>query len=101
MLRRLKSDVLAQLPAKQRKMVVIAPGRISTKARAALDAVAKEMTTKEKTVSLGLQTDSGVDVSTAVPSWGGSTGGTQSSLGLPFHDLFPPLSCMTSCRKSA
>ncbi|GAB5575964.1 SWI/SNF-related matrix-associated actin-dependent regulator of chromatin subfamily A-like protein 1 isoform X1 [Prionailurus iriomotensis] len=49
MLRRLKSDVLAQLPAKQRKMVVIAPGRISTKARAALDAAAKEMTTKEKT----------------------------------------------------
>ncbi|XP_030181195.1 SWI/SNF-related matrix-associated actin-dependent regulator of chromatin subfamily A-like protein 1 isoform X1 [Lynx canadensis] len=49
MLRRLKSDVLAQLPAKQRKMVVVAPGRISTKARAALDAAAKEMTTKEKT----------------------------------------------------
>ncbi|XP_029789738.1 SWI/SNF-related matrix-associated actin-dependent regulator of chromatin subfamily A-like protein 1 isoform X2 [Suricata suricatta] len=49
MLRRLKSDVLAQLPAKQRKMVVVAPGRISTKARAALDAAAKEMTTHEKT----------------------------------------------------
>ncbi|XP_059024082.1 SWI/SNF-related matrix-associated actin-dependent regulator of chromatin subfamily A-like protein 1 [Mustela lutreola] len=49
MLRRLKSDVLAQLPPKQRKMVVVAPGRISTKARAALDAAAKEMTTTDKT----------------------------------------------------
>ncbi|XP_077011183.1 SWI/SNF-related matrix-associated actin-dependent regulator of chromatin subfamily A-like protein 1 isoform X2 [Tamandua tetradactyla] len=49
MLRRLKSDVLSQLPAKQRKMVVIAPGRIGARARAALDAAAKEMTTKDKT----------------------------------------------------
>ncbi|XP_036277353.1 SWI/SNF-related matrix-associated actin-dependent regulator of chromatin subfamily A-like protein 1 isoform X1 [Pipistrellus kuhlii] len=48
MLRRLKSDVLAQLPAKQRKMVVVAPGRLSAKARASLDAAAKEMTTKDK-----------------------------------------------------
>ncbi|KAL2775057.1 SWI/SNF-related matrix-associated actin-dependent regulator of chromatin subfamily A-like protein 1, partial [Daubentonia madagascariensis] len=48
MLRRLKSDVLSQLPAKQRKMVVVAPGRISARARAALDAAAKEMT-KNKT----------------------------------------------------
>ncbi|XP_029415859.1 SWI/SNF-related matrix-associated actin-dependent regulator of chromatin subfamily A-like protein 1 isoform X2 [Nannospalax galili] len=44
MLRRLKSDVLSQLPAKQRKMVVVNPGRISARARAALDAAAKEMT---------------------------------------------------------
>ncbi|XP_037705236.1 SWI/SNF-related matrix-associated actin-dependent regulator of chromatin subfamily A-like protein 1 isoform X2 [Choloepus didactylus] len=49
MLRRLKSDVLSQLPAKQRKMVVVAPGRIGARARAALDAVAKEMTSKDKT----------------------------------------------------
>ncbi|XP_036872336.2 SWI/SNF-related matrix-associated actin-dependent regulator of chromatin subfamily A-like protein 1 isoform X1 [Manis javanica] len=49
MLRRLKSDVLSQLPAKQRRMVVVAPGQINAKARAALDAVAKEMTTKNKT----------------------------------------------------
>ncbi|XP_055967956.1 SWI/SNF-related matrix-associated actin-dependent regulator of chromatin subfamily A-like protein 1 [Sorex fumeus] len=46
MLRRLKSDVLSQLPAKQRKMVVVAPERMSAKTRAALDAAAKEMTTK-------------------------------------------------------
>ncbi|XP_004864673.1 SWI/SNF-related matrix-associated actin-dependent regulator of chromatin subfamily A-like protein 1 isoform X1 [Heterocephalus glaber] len=46
MLRRLKSDVLSQLPAKQRKMVVVAPGRISAKARASLAAAAKEMTRK-------------------------------------------------------
>ncbi|XP_041506010.1 SWI/SNF-related matrix-associated actin-dependent regulator of chromatin subfamily A-like protein 1 [Microtus oregoni] len=44
MLRRLKSDVLSQLPAKQRKMVVVNPGQISTRAKAALDAAAKEMT---------------------------------------------------------
>ncbi|KAK2506440.1 hypothetical protein MC885_012458 [Smutsia gigantea] len=49
MLRRLKSDVLSQLPAKQRRMVVIAPGQISAKARAALDAMAKDVTTKNKT----------------------------------------------------
>ncbi|XP_051010070.1 SWI/SNF-related matrix-associated actin-dependent regulator of chromatin subfamily A-like protein 1 isoform X1 [Acomys russatus] len=48
MLRRLKSDVLSQLPAKQRKMVVVNPGRISTRAKAALEAAAKEMT-KDKT----------------------------------------------------
>lgn len=48
MLRRLKSDVLSQLPAKQRKMVVVNPGRISSRAKAALDAAAKEMT-KDKT----------------------------------------------------
>jgi hypothetical protein len=51
MLRRLKSDVLSQLPAKQRKMVVVNPGRISSRAKAALDAAAKEMT-KDKTVSM-------------------------------------------------
>ncbi|KAM4836015.1 SWI/SNF-related matrix-associated actin-dependent regulator of chromatin subfamily A-like protein 1 isoform 1-T4 [Thomomys bottae] len=45
MLRRLKSDVLSQLPTKQRKMVVVAPGQISARDRAALDAAAKEMTT--------------------------------------------------------
>ncbi|KAJ8778956.1 hypothetical protein J1605_013190 [Eschrichtius robustus] len=49
MLRRLKGDVLSQLPAKQRKMVVVAPGQISARTRAALDAVAKEMTTKDNT----------------------------------------------------
>ena len=53
MLRRLKADVLSQLPAKQRKMVVVAPGRISAKARASLNAAAKEMTTKDQSVSLG------------------------------------------------
>lgn len=55
MLRRLKSDVLSQLPAKQRKMVVVAPGRISAKARASLDAAAKKMTTKYNSVSQGLE----------------------------------------------
>ncbi|XP_057601468.1 SWI/SNF-related matrix-associated actin-dependent regulator of chromatin subfamily A-like protein 1 isoform X2 [Hippopotamus amphibius kiboko] len=49
MLRRLKGDVLSQLPAKQRKMVVVAPGQISARTRAALSAAAKEMTTKDRT----------------------------------------------------
>ncbi|MBZ3881079.1 SWI/SNF-related matrix-associated actin-dependent regulator of chromatin subfamily A-like protein 1 [Sciurus carolinensis] len=44
MLRRLKSDVLSQLPAKQRKTVVVSPGRISARARATLNAAAMEMT---------------------------------------------------------
>ncbi|XP_054979212.1 SWI/SNF-related matrix-associated actin-dependent regulator of chromatin subfamily A-like protein 1 isoform X2 [Sorex araneus] len=47
MLRRLKSDVLSQLPAKQRKMVVVAPERMSAKTRAALDAAAKEMASRD------------------------------------------------------
>ncbi|KAM4626452.1 SWI/SNF-related matrix-associated actin-dependent regulator of chromatin subfamily A-like protein 1 [Discoglossus pictus] len=44
MIRRLKSEVLSQLPAKQRKMVVIAPEGINSKTKAALAAAAKEMT---------------------------------------------------------
>ncbi|XP_020858464.1 SWI/SNF-related matrix-associated actin-dependent regulator of chromatin subfamily A-like protein 1 isoform X1 [Phascolarctos cinereus] len=48
MLRRLKSDVLSQLPAKQRKMVVVAPGQMDAKTRAVLAAAAKEMTTEKK-----------------------------------------------------
>ncbi|XP_044525365.1 SWI/SNF-related matrix-associated actin-dependent regulator of chromatin subfamily A-like protein 1 [Gracilinanus agilis] len=47
MLRRLKSDVLSQLPAKQRKMVVVALGQMSAKTRASLAAAAKEMTTEK------------------------------------------------------
>ncbi|XP_043851021.1 SWI/SNF-related matrix-associated actin-dependent regulator of chromatin subfamily A-like protein 1 isoform X2 [Dromiciops gliroides] len=47
MLRRLKSDVLSQLPAKQRKMVVVAPGQMDAKTRAVLAAAAKEMTAEK------------------------------------------------------
>ncbi|XP_075009044.1 SWI/SNF-related matrix-associated actin-dependent regulator of chromatin subfamily A-like protein 1 isoform X4 [Calonectris borealis] len=43
MIRRLKSDVLSQLPAKQRKMVVVAPEGISAKTKAVLAAEAKMM----------------------------------------------------------
>ncbi|OCT63316.1 SWI/SNF-related matrix-associated actin-dependent regulator of chromatin subfamily A-like protein 1 isoform X1 [Xenopus laevis] len=43
MIRRLKSEVLSQLPAKQRKMVVVAPEGITAKTKAALAAAAKEM----------------------------------------------------------
>ncbi|KAM4025004.1 SWI/SNF-related matrix-associated actin-dependent regulator of chromatin subfamily A-like protein 1 [Anomaloglossus baeobatrachus] len=43
MIRRLKCDVLSQLPAKQRKMVVVAPEGINAKTKAALVAAAKEM----------------------------------------------------------
>uniref|UniRef100_A0A8V5FQB3 SWI/SNF-related matrix-associated actin-dependent regulator of chromatin subfamily A-like protein 1 n=1 Tax=Melopsittacus undulatus TaxID=13146 RepID=A0A8V5FQB3_MELUD len=44
MIRRLKSDVLSQLPAKQRKMVVVAPEKMSAKTKAVLAAEAKMMT---------------------------------------------------------
>ncbi|KAM7153617.1 SWI/SNF-related matrix-associated actin-dependent regulator of chromatin subfamily A-like protein 1 isoform 2-T2 [Macrochelys suwanniensis] len=43
MIRRLKSDVLSQLPAKQRKMVVVAPEGMNAKTKAELAAKAKEM----------------------------------------------------------
>ncbi|NXU47291.1 SMAL1 protein, partial [Turnix velox] len=43
MIRRLKSDVLSQLPAKQRRMVVVAPEGISAKTKAVLADEAKKM----------------------------------------------------------
>nr|XP_008120503.1 PREDICTED: SWI/SNF-related matrix-associated actin-dependent regulator of chromatin subfamily A-like protein 1 isoform X2 [Anolis carolinensis] len=43
MIRRLKSNVLSQLPAKQRKMVVVAPEGINARTKAELAAAAKEM----------------------------------------------------------
>lgn len=51
MIRRLKSDVLSQLPAKQRKMVVVAPEAISAKSKAVLIAEAKKMAQGYKNVS--------------------------------------------------
>ncbi|XP_053126834.1 SWI/SNF-related matrix-associated actin-dependent regulator of chromatin subfamily A-like protein 1 isoform X2 [Hemicordylus capensis] len=41
MIRRLKSDVLSQLPAKQRKMVVVAPEGLNARTKAELAAAAK------------------------------------------------------------
>ncbi|XP_040417367.1 SWI/SNF-related matrix-associated actin-dependent regulator of chromatin subfamily A-like protein 1 isoform X2 [Cygnus olor] len=43
MIRRLKSDVLSQLPAKQRKMVVVSPEGINAKTKAVLAVEAKKM----------------------------------------------------------
>uniref|UniRef100_A0A7N9AXB3 SWI/SNF-related matrix-associated actin-dependent regulator of chromatin subfamily A-like protein 1 n=1 Tax=Mastacembelus armatus TaxID=205130 RepID=A0A7N9AXB3_9TELE len=43
MLRRLKSDVLSQLPAKQRKVVTVTIDGINTRTKAALSAAAKEL----------------------------------------------------------
>lgn len=51
MIRRLKSDVLSQLPAKQRKMVVVTPEGINTRTKAELAAAAKEMAKGFKSVS--------------------------------------------------
>ncbi|NXN99728.1 SMAL1 protein, partial [Rhinopomastus cyanomelas] len=48
MIRRLKSDVLSQLPAKQRKMVVVAPEALSAKTKAVLAAEAKKMAKRYK-----------------------------------------------------
>ncbi|KAG2458982.1 SMAL1 protein, partial [Polypterus senegalus] len=52
MLRRLKSDVLSQLPAKQRKVVIVSPDGITAKTKAALAACAKEMEKGHKNVGL-------------------------------------------------
>lgn len=51
MIRRLKSDVLSQLPPKQRKVVVVAPEGMNARTKAELAAAAKEMTKGHKTVS--------------------------------------------------
>lgn len=90
MLRRLKSDVLSQLPAKQRKMVVVAPGRINAKARASLDAAAKEMTTKNKTVSPGLKTGIGKSTCHRCSFLEGLCGDPRRSLNLPLRNLPVP-----------
>lgn len=44
MVRRLKSDVLSQLPAKRRKVVLVEPEGVSAKAKVALQAAAQAMT---------------------------------------------------------
>ncbi|XP_066489145.1 SWI/SNF-related matrix-associated actin-dependent regulator of chromatin subfamily A-like protein 1 isoform X2 [Tiliqua scincoides] len=49
MIRRLKSDVLSQLPPKQRKVVVVAPDGMNARTKAELAAAAKEMTKGHKT----------------------------------------------------
>lgn len=51
MIRRLKSEVLSQLPAKQRTVVVVAPEGINAKTKAVLAAATKEMAKGYKTVS--------------------------------------------------
>lgn len=51
MIRRLKSDVLSQLPAKQRKMVVVAPEGISAKTKTVLAVEAKKMAKGFESVS--------------------------------------------------
>uniref|UniRef100_A0A8C4HM85 SWI/SNF-related matrix-associated actin-dependent regulator of chromatin subfamily A-like protein 1 n=1 Tax=Dicentrarchus labrax TaxID=13489 RepID=A0A8C4HM85_DICLA len=51
MLRRLKSDVLSQLPAKQRKVVTVTIDGINTRIKAALSAAAKQLATRNRNVS--------------------------------------------------
>ncbi|XP_035532610.1 SWI/SNF-related matrix-associated actin-dependent regulator of chromatin subfamily A-like protein 1 [Morone saxatilis] len=48
MLRRLKSDVLSQLPAKQRKVVTVTIDGINTRIKAALSAAAKQLATRNR-----------------------------------------------------
>lgn len=51
MLRRLKPDVLSQLPAKQRKVVTITIDGINARAKAALSAAAKVLAKGQRNVS--------------------------------------------------
>uniref|UniRef100_A0A9J8A0R0 SWI/SNF-related matrix-associated actin-dependent regulator of chromatin subfamily A-like protein 1 n=1 Tax=Cyprinus carpio carpio TaxID=630221 RepID=A0A9J8A0R0_CYPCA len=48
MLRRLKSEVLSQLPAKQRKVVTVTTDGTNSRTKAALNAAAKELKSQEK-----------------------------------------------------
>ena len=50
MLRRLKSDVLSQLPAKQRKVVTVTIDGISTRMKAALTAAAQQLSQEHRNV---------------------------------------------------
>lgn len=51
MLRRLKCNVLSQLPAKQRKVVTVTIDGINTRLKAALSAAAKQLATEHRNVS--------------------------------------------------
>lgn len=51
MLRRLKSEVLSQLPAKQRKVVTVTTDGINARTKAALSAAAKELASGRHNVS--------------------------------------------------
>lgn len=51
MLRRLKSEVLSQLPAKQRKVVTVTIDGINTRTKAALSAAAKHLAKGHRNVS--------------------------------------------------
>ncbi len=51
MLRRLKPDVLSQLPAKQRKVVTVTIDGINTRTKAALSAAAKQLAKGNRNVS--------------------------------------------------
>lgn len=51
MLRRLKSEVLSQLPAKQRKVVTVTIDGINTCIKAALSAAAKQLSKGHRNVS--------------------------------------------------
>lgn len=50
MLRRLKSDVLSQLPAKQRKVVTVTTDSINSRIKAALSAAAKQLSKGHRNV---------------------------------------------------
>ena len=52
MLRRLKSEVLSQLPAKQRKVVIVTIEGVNTRTKAALSAAAKELAKEHNNVGL-------------------------------------------------
>lgn len=51
MLRRLKPDVLSQLPAKQRKVVTVTIDGVSARTKAALSAAAKQLSSVRQNVS--------------------------------------------------
>lgn len=51
MLRRLKSEVLSQLPAKQRKVVTVTIDGVNTRTKAALSAAAKQLAKGHRNVS--------------------------------------------------
>uniref|UniRef100_A0AAR2J6E7 SWI/SNF-related matrix-associated actin-dependent regulator of chromatin subfamily A-like protein 1 n=1 Tax=Pygocentrus nattereri TaxID=42514 RepID=A0AAR2J6E7_PYGNA len=60
MLRRLKSDVLSQLPAKQRKVVTVTTDGINARTKAALSAAAKELASGQRQTLYKELTDKGV-----------------------------------------
>ena len=77
MLRRLKTEVLSQLPAKQRKVVAVTVDAVGARTKAALGAAARELAKHQSNASLPSPH--------MVPGFPGATAWKEKALKIPYH----------------